>query len=281
MSTDWNATSIEWNGGGLSGNVKFGNDRNLLVMFYNKSVEVPSESIIHGRRWCRNEVYVKIQHPGENFNVIDRPASDQDKQRFRDQWSKFVQDRTQIPEGTSIDMLFPNHPAVGENLKGYGIYTIEQCAALSASAIDNIGRGGQEYVNRAQSYLSQADKGKGFHKLQKSLDDERVKVRVLERQVTDLKNQMDIYLMKVGNQPGESLNPKWIPGFDAQTERINANHPTQEIATTSRKKKKRAQAPVETEPYDPITDPLHQVQPAVQEQLDNDHGISGTTDQDR
>jgi len=273
MSQDWNATKINWNGGGLSGTVQFGNDALTLVMFYNKSVEIPAKSIEMGRRWFEDQIYVTIQHPGENLNKIDRPATDQDKMRYRSQWSAFVQNRTQIPEGTTIDLLFPNHPSVGENLKAMGVYTIEQCAKLSASAIDNIGRGGQEYVNRAQMYLSSAEKGKAFHKLQKQIDDERVEKRVLQQQVADLKRQLDQVLMRTGNQPLSAFVPG--PQHDEQSARINANHPTQELA----KKRKKKVQPVEIEP-DPITDPLHKMQPSIHDELSNNPDIGSTDHQD-
>jgi len=278
--SDWNATGIDWNGGGKSGTVKFGGgDDSLLVLFYNRSVEIPSKSVEMGRRWCENQVFIKIQHPGENFNVIDRPATDADKMRFRRYWNLFMQNRTQVPEGTPIDLLFPNHPAVGENLRAMGVYTIEQCAKLSAIAIDGIGRGGQEYVNRAQAYLASADKGKSFHKMQKQLDEERTRNSVLEQQVASLKSTVDQLLMKTGNQPGMSLNPPFIPGFDAQSERINANHPTQEVAQQAKKRKKKREI-VEEEPVDPITDPLHSMKSLSQEDLSNNKDIYDTEHQD-
>ena len=247
---------------------------NLLVIFFNKAVEIPAKSLEMGRRYCVNQVWVKIQHPGENFNIIEREATDQDKMRFRNYWSAFVQNRTQVPEGSPIDLLFPNHPAVGENLRAMGIFTIEQCAKLSANAIDNIGRGGQEYVNRAQAYLSQADKGKNFHKLQKQLDDARTENRVLSHQVGQLKETVDKLMLR--GSPGESINPPWIQGFDAQAERINANHPTKELAAKGRKKNKAK--PVEVEPYDPITDPLASMKPG--NDLEDNPDIASTQGQD-
>ena len=244
-------TGINWNAGGKSGTVNFGNDENLLVMFYNRPVENPVKSQEMGRRFFENHIYVKIQHPGETANVIDRPVNEQDKNRFRNAWSAFVQNRTQIPDGTSIDLLFPNHPAVGENLRAMGIYTIEQCAALSANAIDNIGRGGQEYVNRAKKYLDSADKGRSFHLLQAELDKTNQQNKILEQQIRQLKAQLDQVMGKINDPVRNSLSPPFIPGHDAQTERINANHVTKELSGGKKKKTK----PVERA-YDPLTDEL-------------------------
>jgi len=241
MSDFRTATGIDWNAGGLSGVVKYGDDSNLLVMFYNRSVQVASDQ---GRPIHRDEIYIKIQQPGEMLNIIDRPANDGDKQRFRQQWSNFVHDRTQVPEGTPIDLLFPNHPSVAANLRAYGVFTIEQCAALSANAIDTVGRGGQEYVNRAKKYIDSATKGTAFHKLQRENEELTQKTRILEHQVQQMRDQLDRMTLKVNDPIRSSLNPPQIQGYDVQSERINANAPTKIV---------RQRAPKVEEA---ITDPL-------------------------
>lgn len=231
-------SGIEWNAGKTSGLVKFGDDSNLLVLFYAKAVEIPSKSVQLGRRYCENQIYVKIQHPGENHNIIDRPANDQDKMRFRQQWQAFVMNRTQVPEGTPIDLLFPNNPAFAENLRAMGIHTVEQCSSLSATAIENIGRGGQEAVNKAKQYLANASKGVDFHEFKKKEEEWANDRRRLEMQLADMKARLDAFLMKDQHPERASLSPPFIEGYDPQAERINANHVTKELA------KKHAAQPV-------------------------------------
>jgi hypothetical protein len=245
-------SGIDWAPGGAGyGTAKYGDDSNLLVSFYNKAVEIPHKSQQMGRRYCENQIYVRIQHPGETLNIIDTPANDSHKQRFRAQWSRFIQNRTQIPEGTPIDLLFPNHPSVGENLRGIGIYTIEQCAAMSASAMDNVGRGGQEYVNKAKKYLESSEKGKNFHLMQAELDKMKTENRVLNTQVGQLKAQLDSVLQRINDPVHASLSPPFIQGYDPQTERINATHVTGELG----KKPRKSFIKPEVE-KDPITDEL-------------------------
>lgn len=251
MDTFAPISGLEMAPGGQYGLAKYGDDKNLLVMFYNKAVEVPSESIVRGRRFTKDQIYIKIQHPGEVLNIIDRPVQENDKYRFREQWSKFVSNRTQVPDGTPIDLLFPNHPSIAENLRAYGVYTIEQCAALSANAIETIGRGAQEFVNRAQRYIDSADKGAQFHKLQAENDQLKNQVATLESLVKQMKAQMD-HLTMVHNDPIRGAQqPAFVPGHDVQTERINATHVTKDLEKEVRNKKKK-QRTVE----DNITDPF-------------------------
>jgi hypothetical protein len=221
---------VDWNAGGMSGIVRFESDKNLLVVFYTRAVRDPLASQKAGRPICEDQVYVKIQHPGENYNIIDRPVQDQDKLRFPSQWTSYIRNQAQVVEGTPIDLLFPNYPAVAENLRAYGIQTIEQCANLSAHAIQTIGMGGQEYSNRAKKYLEGAGTGAAFHTIQKELNDAKSQNRVLQDQLGKLKSQMDALMARDINPHGASLNPPFIKGYDAQSERINANHATKEIA---------------------------------------------------
>jgi hypothetical protein len=235
---------------GQFGIAQYGSDDQLLVMFYNRPVENPALSLEHGRPYYEDKIYIIIQTPGEGLNKIDRPVADADKHRFANKWAAFVQNRTQVPEGTPIDLLFPNYPAVAENLRGYGIYTIEQCSKLSASAIDNIGRGGQEYVNRANQYLENAKSGKAFLQLRQENDNLRNEVEVQKHQIGQLKSQLDHIMMKFNDPLKASQQPPFIIGHDAQAERINLNHPTAEAAKKVTKKR------TYTTPEDAITDPL-------------------------
>lgn len=258
MSMDDRISGIDWNAGGKSGVARFGpGDENLLVVFYNKAVENASKSLQAGRRICENQIYVRIQIPGEGLNIIDRPVTDADKMRFRAAWAAFLQNRQHIPEGTPIDLLFPNNPAFAENLRGMGVYTIEQCANLSASAIDNIGRGGQECVNRAKKYLESSNSAVPFHQLQKEMEEYKSIIRTQNHQIEQLKAQLDKVMMRDTNPIGASLAPTFVPGYDAQAERLNANHPTKEIAETAKKRaatKKPTEVIIDAVPAEPTFD---------------------------
>ena len=269
MSTGLDArpTGVDWQAGGHTGMVRWGNDDNLLVMFYNKSVHVPALST-EGRPVYKDMIYIKIQQPGEMLNVIDRPVEENDKRRFRTQWANFIHDRTQVPEGVPIALLFPNHPAVGENLRAVGVYTIEQCANLTAHAIDTIGRGGQEYVNKAKQYLEMANKGANFHALQKQLEEEQQKTRILENSVAQMKAQLDALNTKMVDPVRASLSPPFIPNYDAQAERINNNAPTKEYAqAVARRRKPRT---VEDDITDPLATIKKEVSVPVVEETDAD-----------
>lgn len=149
-------TGINWQGN--VGVVEYGNDRNMIAMFYVKSVLVPAKSNEHGRPYHEDQVFVRIHPPGERLNIVDRPVKDSDKRRWPIQWAQFQQNQEQHPEGTPVDLLYPAHPSVAATLRANGVFTIEQCAELSGPAIDSIGMGAQRYSNDAKKYLELANR---------------------------------------------------------------------------------------------------------------------------
>lgn len=213
------------------GAVEYGNDNNMVVMFYINAEKDEVASVAAGAPIYKNTPYVSIQPAGEHLNVIKRPATTQDQQRFPRQWNQFVMNQTQIPDGTPLSLLFPNNPALAESLKARGVHTIQQLAGLSAHAQDSIGMGAQDWVNKAQGYLKSAGGAAGFHALSKELELKNAEITSLKHQVAMQKAQIDDLYSKFNNPNAHSLNPAFVPGYDAQAARINASHVTKELAT--------------------------------------------------
>jgi hypothetical protein len=227
-----NPTGIEWGSADRTyGRVKFGDDSAQVVLFYTRSVFNAAKSRAAGARHYDNETWVKMHPPGEKLNIIDRPATDLDKSKYPGQWNMFLQNKTQVPEGTPIDLLFPNNPAVADNLRAYGIHTIQQCATLSSHAVQTIGMGAQEWQNMAKQYLDSASNGSAFLAMRTELDKKDVELRVMKQQYDKLQAQlMDI--QKRFNNP--SLGPTAANWGEAPEQVINNNHPSQEMRPSKR-----------------------------------------------
>ena len=189
---------IEWNSASRDyGTVKFGSDNDLVVVFYWKSVRNIKKSEDQKTPIFEDVEYVKIFRPGEQMNQIDRPIEENDKYRFARQWAQFQDKRAQMPEGTPIDLLFPNHPSIADRLKSVGVYTIQQCAGLTAHAIDNIGMGGQDYVNRAKAYMESAASGASVLKIQDELAKKEMEVNRLQMDNKSLTDQLNMVLARM------------------------------------------------------------------------------------
>ncbi len=240
-------TGIEWQGN--TGTVQYGGgDRSMVVMFYNKAIHHAGKSLEAGRPVFEDRVYVRIHPPGERLNIIDRPADPSHRQRWPQQWAQFQQQKQQTPDGTPIDMLYPDQPSVAAMLRANGVHTVEACAELSAHAIENIGMGTQRYVNDADRYLKAANKGVGGAQFRKELADRDQQIKILTGQVESLKAQVDkmlrarldaptladlnrIHQQNMG-RPGHVLGES----FDPQMEQLNATHGSAAIKKPGRQR---------------------------------------------
>lgn len=135
-----------------------------------------------GRPIKKDVPYIKIIQPGENnTQVYDQPATDDDVRRFPRQWTAFQQNQQQTVDGAPLDLLFPDSPAIVENLKHVGFRTIEQLAAANDTALQSVGMGSRQWKEKAVGYLAAAEKGKDFH----GLSDRLEKLELLTREKDD------------------------------------------------------------------------------------------------
>jgi hypothetical protein len=200
------------------GMVQYGpTDDKLIVGFYKKSVLNAAKSREMGVPLHESRDFVKIQHPGETLNVVDRPVLDDDKRRWPRQWANYQQGVNQVPDGIPLSLLFPDKPHIVTMMRGYNIHTVEQLSNLSAEAIGTVGMGAQDWVNAAQRYMERADKGVNHHQFEKALSDKDAEIRALRRQVEEV-------TALVRQQQSQAAPPNPGHPFDAQSAQINAVH---------------------------------------------------------
>lgn len=230
-----------------------GGARGMVALFYNKSVHSPQKSADSGRPVYEDRVFVRIAPPGERLNIVDRPATDQDRRTWAQQWAQYQQNKQQTPEGTPISLLYPDHPAVGDTLRAFGIHTIEQCGELTAHAIDTIGMGAQRYVNDAQKFLKMSERGVKATEFRREVEERDGQIRVLTRQLEEMQGEIRRLTEQTASGAGlQQLQtmiagvmqrPVHVPnaGFDAASAQIAANHPTAQV-TQQRPKRQRVRA---------------------------------------
>lgn len=195
-------------------------DDRLIVGFLNKSVLNTFKSNQEGKPVHEDHIFVKIQHPGETLNIVERPVRDDDKRRWPRQWAAFEAGTNQVPDGIPISLLFPSKPSIAATLRGYNIHTVEQLANLSAQGMSTVGMGCQDWVNGAKRYMEHADKGVSHHKFEAEVQAWKTKTITLERQVAEL-----TALVHQRNKP--------VPeNYDFQTAQLNAVHQSEDMPIT-------------------------------------------------
>ncbi len=110
-----------------------------------------------GRTIKKDVPYIKIIQPGESTRqVYDQPATDEDVARFPRQWAAFQAGQKQEVIGTPLELLFPDSPAIVENLKVVGFRTVEQLSAANDTALQSIGMGSRQWQQKAKDYSALA-----------------------------------------------------------------------------------------------------------------------------
>ena len=175
------------------GLVNFKPASNANVIFYNKSVHDPVKSRSASRPVFVNKEYVRIQHPGE-ADVIDRPIADDPRviHIWPQQYQKFLNNQDHsMPDGTPLEILFPNRPEIPANLHTQGVHTVEQLAGLTAHASQMIGMGAVEWQNMAKRFLDSAAGGVEHHRLVRKTEELQSQNEVLQNQISLMKTQLD------------------------------------------------------------------------------------------
>jgi len=127
---------------------------------------------------------VEIRQIGEK-DTFKEPVNDLHKRRFPAAWKAFEAGQEQMQNGTPLAVLFPTNPEVVENLKTSNIFTIEALAAVPDSSGANI-----PYLTtwkeKASKYIESVEKGKGYHELERQIEDRDLTIMELEDRIKAL-----------------------------------------------------------------------------------------------
>lgn len=123
------------------------------VKFYPKWVRNNFRSEQTGTEVGENRDFVMIISPGQPKSEVHRPVQDKDKQEYRAEWQAYQEGREQRINGTPVELL-PGLPQErADSLKAIYIHTIEQLASLSEPAMQKVGMGAVDLMNKAKGFL--------------------------------------------------------------------------------------------------------------------------------
>jgi hypothetical protein len=166
----------------------FGADRSLLVKFFTHPQISKVESEAAGRPVYKDVVMVEVIQPGEK-EPVRQLANDFHKIRFARQWENFEKGKAETHTGTPLELLFLNEPGTILNLNSFNVFTIEQLANITDTAITSIPMG-RQLADRAKSYVSTATGGAMFHKMQ--------------TQIAELTRKLEDQAAQLANKPAET-----------------------------------------------------------------------------
>lgn len=142
------------------------NDSLVTPFFRNQAVQDLNASKREGRPIFRDEVVCEIRIAGDRNFAPVVPAHSMWKridgeevtyaQRWPQQYQRFLENSTQIAEGTPLSELPFLTEAKRQELRGLKVYTAEALASLDGKNLAALGIGGREMKNQAAAYLDRA-----------------------------------------------------------------------------------------------------------------------------
>ncbi|MDS1142392.1 hypothetical protein RE432_18315 [Pusillimonas sp. SM2304] len=162
-------------------------ENGALVEFYRDAVQNNFKSAQEGRPIFDEKDFVRIQTPGDTRTVIQRIASDQDKQRFPRSWEAFQRGVELAQEGTPLEEWNLVSRSQVKELKHVGVATVESLASVSDANLQKMGPGYTQLRNRAQQYLDSSKDDAKATALARELEAANERIRLLEEANAALK----------------------------------------------------------------------------------------------
>lgn len=171
-------------------------DARLNVRFDSRSMHSEVRSREEGRAVYEMVDFVTIMVPGDKDSIIERPAHEGDRQRFPKQWARYQASNTQVV-GAPLVQMGTLTPAQIDELKYFGVQTVEQLAALADSNAQKF-MGIQKLKQEATRYLDSIKSDAPVSKLRAELSSKDDELKTLKQQVVDLQKAVESLTAKKG-----------------------------------------------------------------------------------
>lgn len=136
---------------------RYSEDKRVWVRFYMNSVEDPRKSAEAGRPIYVEKEYVEIRSPGNETNIVNRPVSDHDRNRFPRHYELFKKGVTDAIVGTPLAEMLWIKRSTADELRHLKIITVEHLAEVSDEICTRI-PGLYDLKAKARAFLDRASK---------------------------------------------------------------------------------------------------------------------------
>jgi hypothetical protein len=164
-------------------------DAGLFVSFYYYTDKDETASKLEGRPVYKDYEYLRAVVAGTR-DVIERPATAQDKRRYYKQYEQFKRREEQKPTGFPLAEWPGISRSQVEELKFFNIFTVEQLASVTDAH-------GQKFVafqalkQKAQAYLDSLKERAPFERVRAELAERDAQIRELQETVALLKSKLE------------------------------------------------------------------------------------------
>lgn len=168
-------------------NARYAEDAKLFVTFFKHPQEDKPQSLEQGRPIYKEVDYVRIMVPGDKDSVVVRPARDLDKQRFAKQFAAYEAGEKEYLDGMPLKAWPMVTRGQVEELKYFGVHTVEQLAELADIHVQKF-MGMGTLKEQAKAYIQQAKETAPLVQLNAAVEAKDNEIAALQEAVDDLKN---------------------------------------------------------------------------------------------
>ena len=158
---------------------------NCYAEFYLNPRQNMAKTKEEGRPIYDELTYVMIMVPGDKDNVIRRPIRETDKRRFPQQYKAFVNKQEQPQAGTPLSQWASLTRAQVEELKFFGVHTVEALAAMPDTAAQKF-MGLNKLRQAAKDHIEAAKSDVPIQKLRAENDELKDQMAVMQAQIAEL-----------------------------------------------------------------------------------------------
>ena len=174
---------------GNAQNIYYGDDK-LHVTFFLHPVQDPAATAAEGRPIFKEVEYVRIITPGDTGNIIVRDVQDSDLRRFGRQYEAFKKGAGEAIQGTPLAAWPLATRAFVEEMKHFGVHTVEQLAGMPDSVAGKY-RGVVSLKQKAQDFLRAAGDTAPLSKMRTEMEQKDAEIKSLNQAVEEMKKQIN------------------------------------------------------------------------------------------
>lgn len=111
----------------------------VYIRFHKEPVRSKAKSEAAGRPIFDEVEYIEIRTPGDKTNIVDRPVTEADRRQYAAQYRAWKAGDDEQLSGTPLAQWPSVTRAQVEELRYFGVRTVEQLAAMSDGNLQNVG----------------------------------------------------------------------------------------------------------------------------------------------
>lgn len=196
MEADYGMTEQAFKASDDPNAARFRDDDKLFITFFMHPTEEPEKTLAEGRPIFKDEEHIRIMVPGDKDSIVVRPVRDLDKQRFAARYAAFQNNEKEVQEGTPLRAWPMMARGQVEELKHFGVHTVEQLANLADVHVSKFMALGN-LKTKAQAFIQNAKETAPLEQLNAAVEEKDAEITVLNQALEELQETVKALQDKV------------------------------------------------------------------------------------